>query len=382
MKSIFYWSPCLSNIGTINSTLNSAIGLKKYFNDIYKVVIINVCGEWDKYRDYLQKNNVEVLDLGFNYFKFLPKEGYIFSRISYLIIFFLSFLPLRRLLLQNKPDHLILHLITSLPLFIKLTHKFDTNFILRISGFPKLNLIRKFFWRRISSKIKYITFPSKESLEDMKSLKIFDEKKMIFLQDPFINVSNFNKIFINKKKHENHYVTDKKYFIAVGRLTRQKNFKYLIKEFSKFCKLNNNYALLIFGEGEEKNLLKELIIKNKLQNNIYLMGYRRNVMTYMKKAEAFILSSLWEDPGSVLMESAYSNLYIISSDCKNGPKEFLSNGNAGLLFKSDKDNELYESLKLFLKKEKLYEQKILAKKNSKTYTMFQHSIKLNNILVK
>ena len=74
MKNIFYWSPCLSNIGTINSTLNSAIGLKKYFKENYKVVIINVCGEWDKYRVYLKKNNIEIKDLGFNYFKFLPKE--------------------------------------------------------------------------------------------------------------------------------------------------------------------------------------------------------------------------------------------------------------------------------------------------------------------
>ena len=111
------------------------------------------------------------------------------------------------------------------------------------------------------------------------------------------------------------------------------------------------------------------------------MGYQKNVMNYMKKAEAFILSSLWEDPGSVLIESAYSNLYIISSDCKNGPKEFLSNGNAGLLFKSNRENKLYESLNLFLNKENLFKQKVLAKKNSKTYTMFQHSIKLNKILI-
>ena len=60
MKNIFYWSPCLSNIGTINSTLNSAIGLKKYFKEDYNVVIINVCGEWDKYRVYLKKNNIEI----------------------------------------------------------------------------------------------------------------------------------------------------------------------------------------------------------------------------------------------------------------------------------------------------------------------------------
>ena len=125
MKSIFYWSPCLSNIGTINSTLNSAVGLKKYFKNNYNVIVINVCGEWDDYKEYLKKNNVSVLDLGLKYFKFLPKEGYIFSRISYFVIFFLSFFPLKKLFTNSKPDYLILHLITSLPLFLMLINRFN-----------------------------------------------------------------------------------------------------------------------------------------------------------------------------------------------------------------------------------------------------------------
>ena len=29
-KKIFYWSPCLNNVGTIKSTINSALSLKKY----------------------------------------------------------------------------------------------------------------------------------------------------------------------------------------------------------------------------------------------------------------------------------------------------------------------------------------------------------------
>ena len=50
----------------------------------------------------------------------------------------------------------------------------------------------------------------------------------------------------------------------------------------------------------------------------------------------FILTSLWEDPGFVLVEAAYNNLFIISSDCKNGPKEILDNGKRGLLFNNKK----------------------------------------------
>ena len=54
------------------------------------------------------------------------------------------------------------------------------------------------------------------------------------------------------------------------------------------------------------------------------MGYSNNIFKFMKNAEALILSSLWEDPGFVLIEAAMSNLSIISSDCKNGPSEFLN----------------------------------------------------------
>ena len=88
-KKVFYWSPCLNAVGTIKSTLNSAIALSKYSKD-HKVFVINSCGEWNDYRDIFSKNSIELIDLKFNYFKYLPKTGFIGSRLSYFIIFILS----------------------------------------------------------------------------------------------------------------------------------------------------------------------------------------------------------------------------------------------------------------------------------------------------
>ena len=56
----------------------------------------------------------------------------------------------------------------------------------------------------------------------------------------------------------------------------------------------------------------------------------------MLKSKAFILSSLWEDPGFVIIESAFCNSMIISSNCKNGPREFLLNGKGGCFFENNK----------------------------------------------
>ena len=66
----------------------------------------------------------------------------------------------------------------------------------------------------------------------------------------------------------------------------------------------------------------------------------------MKRADAFILTSLWEDPGFVIIEAA-CNLFVISSDCKNGPNEFLLNGKGGILFKKNSKNELKASSNFF-----------------------------------
>ena len=101
----------------------------------------------------------------------------------------------------------------------------------------------------------------------------------------------------------------------------------------------------------------------------------------MKNSKAFILSSLWEDPGFVIIEAALCNLFVISSDCKNGPEEFLYNGKAGILFKSNSKNALFDSLIKFLNyDEKLNKMKILAKKNSSQYTLFRHYGILKSIL--
>ena len=54
----------------------------------------------------------------------------------------------------------------------------------------------------------------------------------------------------------------------------------------------------------------------------------------MKISNVFVLSSLWEEVGFVIVEAALSNLFIISSNCPNGPTEFLDYKN-GNLFNSN-----------------------------------------------
>ncbi len=372
MKKVYYWSPCLTNVGTVVSTLNSAISLSKYSKKDFDVSIINVCGEWDKHENFFILNNVKIINFGLKYFNFLPKEGFFSSRFSYLVIFFLSFIPLLNLLKKNKPDYIIIHLISSLPLFLLNIFNFNTKFILRISGFPKLTFIRKVLWKISSKRIFLITSPTNQLINQLKKIRLFEKSKLVFLPDAIINMKTFLKkskpdSLINKEK------ISKKYFIAAGRLTKQKNFHYLINEFNKFLKFNDSYNLLIFGNGELQKSLITLVKRKNLADKIFLMGHSENLYYYIKNSQAFILSSLWEEPGFVLIEAAMCNSYIISSDCNNGPYEFLNGGNSGTLFKNNEKNALNDALiKFYNNKSNLIDKKIISKKNCKKYTMFGH----------
>ncbi len=379
MKNVYYWSPCLTKVGTYKSTINSAISLAKYSKKQYFVRIINSCGEWDSQRELLKEKKIELINLGFKYFKYLPKTGFFKSRFSYMIIFILSFVPLTRLILKEKPDFLIIHLLTILPLFINLFKRNKTKIILRISGFPKLNFLRRTIWKISSKNIYKITCPSEELKKQIILRKIFLENKVSFLPDPIIKMSEFRDDF--KKSEE---LSKTKYFISVGRLTKQKNFSYLIEEFSEFIKINSDYNLVIYGDGEDREKLQDQINKKKINDRIFLKGFSNKINLHMKNAESFILSSLWEDPGFVLVEAAMNNLFIISSNCKNGPSEFLNYGDGGILFESNKKNALLNSLKEFLdlRASKSYYSKIrIAKTNCKKYTLLNHyNLLKSNIL--
>jgi len=374
MRKIYYWSPCLGKVGTIKSTLNSAYSLKKFDFNNNKVVIINSCGEWDNYKNEIENNNVEIVDLGFKYFKFLPVKGVIQSRISYAIIFLLSFFPLISLIKKNKPDFIIAHLITSLPLFLNniLSDKFKC--ILRISGYPKLHFVRKIFWQVFSKKIFKITCPTQELLKQMIN-NGFHKEKLFFLPDAIIDIKKVLKCKYRSIKKKN----DKKYILSVGRLTKQKNYPYLINEIANFFKLNNTYDLYIVGDGEEKIKLEKQIKSLNMENRIFILGYSNEVYSYMKNASFLILASLWEEVGFVIVEAAVNNLFVFSSDCPNGPKEFLRDGKAGILFRTNVRDELKNKLINF-NIDDFPVSKILAKKNSVKYTKFRHYLKLQEVL--
>ena len=373
-KSVYYWSPFLTPIATCKAVINSAYSLNK-FDKKYEANIINFFGEFNQNMEEIKNKKIDITNsYGNNLVKYLPKYGKISSRISFVIFFIFGFYPLLNILKKRQPEYLIIHLITSLPLILLIFFNFKTKFILRVSGIPRMNFFRKFLWRLASKKIFLITCPTNETYKYLINLKFCDKDKIKILLDPIIIVKELrNKLNKSMSFKDNFY-------LSVGRLTYQKNFVFLCKCIKKLSLKYPDILLYILGEGEDFNKISNFIKLNKLDNNIKLLGHKKNIFPFFKSAKGFILSSLWEDPGFVLLEAAFCRSPVFSSDAKPGPFEIIKDNINGTNFKNNNLEDFIIKFEKFLRNSKSKNLILDNLKFSKNFTIFNHYKNLSGYL--
>jgi len=385
MKNIFYWSPFITKVATIQAVINSAHSINQFSKkNLLKASIIDAVHEWAEYEKLLKEKNIELIYLNKkSNLKLIKRDGFFMSRLLFVYIFFKSFFSLNKIIKKQKPDYLIIHLITSLPLILFCIFKYDTKLILRISGLPKLNFIRKMIWKLASKKIHKITCPTDDTYKDMLKYKFLSDKLEV-LKDPIINIKDIKtskKILPKLDETILNKINNKNFFLSIGRLTRQKNFLFYLECIPEILKINKDLFFLFIGQGEDKNNFLELAKKMNIVDKIFLIDYTNNVHFFMSKSKAFVLTSLWEDPGFVLVESGYNNCQVISSDCPNGPLELIGN-DGGYMFNSNSKSSFINTVRNFLNDtdENKFLKKIVLKKRVKNFTSFQHFLKIKKIL--
>ena len=376
-EDLFYWGPFLDqDIGTKKAIYNSALSVNKYSKK-FNSTIINAVGEWD---DEEKENSVKFLNFRDKIFQKLPKYGFFKSRISFMIIFFKCFWELKKILKDRRPKYLMIHLMTSVPFILFLFFNFKTKILFRVSGKPKLNFLRSFLWKISNNNISHIFCNTSEQRDELIKKKIFSGNKIKVLYDPVFSIKDVIK---QRSLNDIDKNFEKNNIIMVGRLTKQKNFEIFIKATEQLYKKNllklNTY---IFGSGEDKKKLNSLIKKHNLEKKIHLMGSKKNIHKYYSNSKVFILTSLWEDPGFVLIEAALNNLFIISSDCKSGPREIMNDGNGGILFENNNIDDLKKKIIDFTKlsENEIKSKIVISKKKIKRYSLFRHFKLLENYI--
>jgi glycosyltransferase involved in cell wall biosynthesis len=113
--------------------------------------------------------------------------------------------------------------------------------------------------------------------------------------------------------------------INVGRLSDAKGHWHLIRAFKQVSTEIPDSKLIIVGDGELRPYLTKLIGELSLKNSVHLIGNRDNPYKYMKNSDLFVLSSVYEGFGIVLIEAMACGIPVISTNCLSGPEEILKN---------------------------------------------------------
>lgn len=112
--------------------------------------------------------------------------------------------------------------------------------------------------------------------------------------------------------------------VAVGRFVPQKGHINLINAIALVKKNIKDVRLLIIGEGFKEQDYRNRIAALGLENIVYLIGFTPNPFRIISRCGAFVLSSVVEGFGNVVVEALACGLPIVSTDCPYGPREIIS----------------------------------------------------------
>lgn len=160
---------------------------------------------------------------------------------------------------------------------------------------------------------------------------------------------------LNKAKAPIHIMKDKNVvnLVTVGRLEHQKGYDRLLKIVIKLKLDGLKFHIRIVGDGSQKIILQEYILKHNIQDCVSLLGFQNNPYKYINDADVFVCSSRSEGFSTVITEALILGKAIITTKC-SGMEELLANNEYGIITKND-SNALYEGLKTFLKNDSLRE---------------------------
>src|SRR6185295_8187388 len=87
--------------------------------------------------------------------------------------------------------------------------------------------------------------------------------------------------------------------------------------------------LVMIGAGELENYLKTLVRELGVEESVFFLGWQSNPFKFIARSDIFVLPSLTESFGLVLVEAMACGLPVIATDCPGGSREIVTAGTAG-----------------------------------------------------
>ena len=222
----------------------------------------------------------------------------------------------------------------------------------RLSGYQSFrSRTANFFMHRLAdleretaNKATLIVTISKYSLAKIQQYYTADTRKIRIVPNG-VDIQKFKPAQDREAIKHQFGLGDNPCILFVGSLIPRKGLPFLVEAAKKITKTFSKIKFLIVGEGPSKNQLLSTLKTANLSNNFKFLGNISEDMlpALYNCAEAFVLPSIQEGQGIVLLEAQASGKPVVAFDV-GGVNEAVRGGETGLLVERGNSEELADAL--------------------------------------
>jgi glycosyltransferase involved in cell wall biosynthesis len=167
------------------------------------------------------------------------------------------------------------------------------------------------------------------------------DHRITVIADPAISESEIRRL----AQLSNNIVKDGsgRNFVAVGRLTRQKNLPMMLRAFAKGSISGDTLTLV--GDGALRKSLEAQARSLGLANRVHFTGHVDDIAPLLAKADFYLMSSHYEGVPAVIIEALAAGLPIITTDCSNAIASMLDSGRLGRIVAAGDEQAMARAIK-------------------------------------
>lgn len=255
---------------------------------------------------------------------------------------FQNFFSLFRFFKRNKFDIIHFHispiLLTILLPFIKRQKNTKIIFTEHSPYLLTKTFKKVLFYRKFATKYDKIIAISEFVKNKILEISPFLKEKVVVIYNGipiFSKISSNKDVLKQRKKLFPHLELKPKVIGIVARLVYQKGIDRFLYIAHEILRKRNDISFLIVGDGPLKEELIKLAKKLGVFNDVYFLGFQRNVVDIIKCFDLFLFTSRYEPFGLVIIESMLAGVPVVALSCEGAVYELIEANETGFLINDE-----------------------------------------------
>lgn len=242
-----------------------------------------------------------------------------------------SFLKVPRCINRVNPD-IVFSTICYMNMVVGFSRRFarkpDIFFCARESGMPSVRVkVTRSVWnaawlyRRSYPHIDRIVCQSDEMRDDVHARYGVPLERIATINNP-VDIEGIGRSAAAEEPRG--FLSDRVNIVTAGRMKPVKGFDMLLEAMKRTS--NPRLHLHLLGEGGLEGDLKRLAKSLGIEDRVTFHGFVQNPYTYMRAADLFVMSSIYEGFPNAMLEALSLGCPALAFDCPGGIKQLIEPG--------------------------------------------------------